>query len=75
MMIGDGMGPQQVGLLEDHVKRAPSNPYNGKNSAISTFATEGTMALSMNGPHGSLVVDSAALLPNWQQGWHWAVKC
>jgi alkaline phosphatase len=59
MMIGDGMGPQQVGLLEDYVKRAPSNPYNGKNSAISSFATQGNMALSMNGPHGSLVVDSA----------------
>lgn len=59
MMIGDGMGPQQVGLLEDYIKRAPSNPYAGKDSALSIFAKEGNMALSMNGPHGSLVVDSA----------------
>lgn len=59
MMIGDGMGPQQMGLLEEYVNRAPSNPYNGKASALSTFTQEGVMGLSMNGPHGSLVVDSA----------------
>ena len=59
MMIGDGMGPQQMGLLEEYVNRAPSNPYNGKASAISTFTQEGVMGLSMNGPDGSLVVDSA----------------
>lgn len=59
MMIGDGMGPQQMGLLEEYVNRAPSNPYNGKASAISIFTQEGVMGLSMNGPDGSLVVDSA----------------
>ena len=59
MMIGDGMGPQQMGLLEEYVNRAPSNPYQGRASAISTFSQEGVMGLSMNGPHGSLVVDSA----------------
>ena len=59
MMIGDGMGPQQMGLLEEYVNRAPSNPYKGKTSAMTTFSQEGVMGLSMNGPHGSLVVDSA----------------
>ncbi len=63
MMIGDGMGPQQLGLLEDFVKRAPTtSPYaKGEETAITTFAesSKGTMALSMNGPNGSLVVDSA----------------
>lgn len=59
MMIGDGMGPQQMGLLEDYVTRAPSNPYQGKSSALTAFTQEGVVGLSMNGPHGSLVVDSA----------------
>lgn len=59
MMIGDGMGPQQIGLLEEYVTRAPSNPYQGKKTALTTFSNEGTIGLSMNGPHGSLVVDSA----------------
>ena len=59
MMIGDGMGPQQIGLLEEYVRRAPSNPYQGQSSALTTFSNEGVVGLSMNGPHGSLVVDSA----------------
>ncbi len=59
MMIGDGMGPQQVGLLEEYVTRAPSNPYNGQPTAISVLANEGSVGMSMTGPHGSIVVDSA----------------
>jgi len=59
MMIGDGMGPQQMGLLEDYVNRAPSNPYDGQKSALTKFTEEGVVGLSMNGPFGSLVADSA----------------
>ncbi|WP_042145310.1 MULTISPECIES: alkaline phosphatase [unclassified Pseudoalteromonas] len=64
LMIGDGMGAQQVGLLEEYARRAPQSIYNTKNNitALSKFANAGQMGLSLNAPHGetgSLVVDSA----------------
>ncbi|PAJ74347.1 alkaline phosphatase [Pseudoalteromonas sp. NBT06-2] len=64
LMIGDGMGAQQVGLLEEYARRAPQSIYNSKNNttALSKFANAGQMGLSLNAPHGtsgSLVVDSA----------------
>ncbi|CED59863.1 alkaline phosphatase [Moritella viscosa] len=64
LMIGDGMGPQQVGLLEEYAQRAPLSIYNdkGNKTALSTFADAGQMGLSLNAPYGnngSLVVDSA----------------
>lgn len=64
LMIGDGMGPQQVGLLEEYAQRAPNSIYNGKGNktALSKFADSGKMGLSMHAPYGSngsLVVDSA----------------
>ncbi|WP_372769078.1 alkaline phosphatase [Pseudoalteromonas sp.] len=64
LMIGDGMGPQQVGLLEEYARRAPNSTYQSKNgvTALSKFANQGVMGLSLNAPHGAngkLVVDSA----------------
>ncbi|MGB0834009.1 MAG: alkaline phosphatase [Psychrobium sp.] len=64
LMIGDGMGAQQVGLLEEYARRAPNSIYNdkGNQTALSTLAKDGLMGLSLNAPHGdkgSLVVDSA----------------
>ncbi len=63
-MIGDGMGAQQVGLLEEYARRAPNSIYNsmGNQTALSKFANAGVMGLSLNAPYGSrgsLVVDSA----------------
>lgn len=31
LMIGDGMGPQQVGLLETYANHAPNSIYKGQN--------------------------------------------
>ncbi len=62
LMIGDGMGPQQVGLLEEYARRAPNSVYNGNATALSKFSDQGVLGLSMNAPYGengSLVVDSA----------------
>jgi alkaline phosphatase len=64
LMIGDGMGAQQVGLLEEYARRAPNSIYNdkGNTTALSAFAKDGLMGLSLSSPHGangSLVVDSA----------------
>lgn len=63
-MIGDGMGPQQVGLLEEYAQRAPHSVYNskGNTTALSKLAHDGHMGLSLHAPYGkngSLVVDSA----------------
>ncbi len=59
MIIGDGMGPGQLGMLEEYATRAPASIYNGHPTAMSTFSQQGVMGLSANGPNGSLVVDSA----------------
>jgi alkaline phosphatase len=64
LMIGDGMGPQQVGLLEEYARRAPQSIYNDKNNktALSMLADDGHVGFSLNAPYGasgSLVVDSA----------------
>lgn len=59
LMIGDGMGPQQVGLLEEYATRAPNSIYQGDNSAIAKLANLGVTGLSLHGPADKLVVDSA----------------
>ncbi|MEY8200337.1 MAG: alkaline phosphatase [Colwellia sp.] len=64
LMIGDGMGPQQVGLLEEYARRAKHSTYNnkGNKTALTKFAEVGQVGLSLTAPYGqygSLVVDSA----------------
>jgi alkaline phosphatase len=62
MMIGDGMGPQQVGLLQEFAANSTQGKnvlYKDKISAIENFADNGRVALSSTGPYGSIVVDSA----------------
>ncbi len=60
IMIGDGMGPQQVGLLTQYAKYAPGSTVPNRKAAIETVLSEGTVAIVNNQPHGALVVDSAA---------------
>ncbi|WP_407644384.1 alkaline phosphatase [Ferrimonas aestuarii] len=64
LMIGDGMGAQQVGLLEEYARRAPNSIYNeqGNTTALTKLGMAGDLGLSLNAPagaNGSLVVDSA----------------
>jgi len=59
LMIGDGMGPQQVGLLENYARRAPNSIYEGKPTGLSQLMQDGKVLLSDTGPHNALVVDSA----------------
>lgn len=64
LMIGDGMGAQQVGLLEEYARRAPNSIYKsqGGKTALSKLGEMGQLGLSLNAPYGdngSLVVDSA----------------
>jgi alkaline phosphatase len=60
IMIGDGMGPQQVGLLTQYAKYAKGSTVPNRKAAIETVLSEGVVAIVNNQPHGALVVDSAA---------------
>lgn len=59
LMIGDGMGPQQVGLLETYANQAPNSIYKGKHTALNTLAQEGVIGSSLTHPEDAIVVDSA----------------
>ncbi len=59
-MIGDGMGPQEVGLLVQYAKLAATSKVPDRTTAIEHVLDEGVVGIVMNEPHGVLVVDSAA---------------
>ncbi|WP_282174368.1 alkaline phosphatase [Vibrio diabolicus] len=59
LMIGDGMGPQQVGLLETYAKHAPNSIYQGETTALYKLAQEGVIGSSLTNPEDAIVVDSA----------------
>jgi len=59
LIIGDGMGPQQMGLLQEYATRAPGSPYKGRPTAMQRFIDGGTLGMSHHGPAEGLVVDSA----------------
>jgi len=59
MMIGDGMGPQQVGLLQDFATHSKTDIYKNRETALKLFANSGQVAFSSTTPVGGLVVDSA----------------
>lgn len=60
LMIGDGMGPQQLGLLSLFAHYSKHSPYADQKAAIERLMNEGVVGLVRTEPHGSLVVDSAA---------------
>lgn len=59
LMIGDGMGPQQVGLLETYANQAPNSIYDGEPTAFYQLAKEGVVGFSLTHPEDAIVVDSA----------------
>lgn len=59
LMIGDGMGPQQVGLLETYANQAPNSIYQGRTTALFKLADEGVIGSSLTHPEDAIVVDSA----------------
>lgn len=60
MIIGDGMGPQQVGLLLAYAKQAPNSVITDGITAFDRIAANGDMGISMTHADNNLVVDSAA---------------
>jgi len=59
LMIGDGMGPGQMGLLEEYARKAPNSIYDGRDTAIKTLIDNGVLGMSLHSPADALVVDSA----------------
>lgn len=59
LMIGDGMGPQQVGLLQTYADLAPNSIYQGKGTAISRMMKHGETGLVLTHPANAIVADSA----------------
>lgn len=62
LMIGDGMGPQQVGLLETYANNAPNSIYQGKTTALYTLAQEGVIGSSLTHPEDAIVVDRKSVV-------------
>ena len=61
LFIGDGMGPQQIGLLMSYAKQADSSVLKNKSTAFDrVLEMGGELGMSLVHPYQALVVDSAA---------------
>lgn len=60
LMIGDGMGPQQVNLLMLYSRYASTSTADGKRAALEDLINAGNVGIVRTEPHGMMVVDSAA---------------
>ena len=60
LVVGDGMGPQQLGLLFAYAKQAPNSTIPDRISAVELMSQEASLALVRTNPYGALVTDSAA---------------
>lgn len=60
LLIGDGMGPQQIGLLELYARHADDPRYPERVSHIGRMMRDGTTGMVISTPVDGLVNDSAA---------------
>jgi len=62
LFIGDGMGPQQLGLLLAYAQKAPRSFYKGRKTSFEKIAGHplGRMGLMTHNPSGAIVIDSAS---------------
>ncbi|MDD5460413.1 MAG: alkaline phosphatase [Methylococcales bacterium] len=60
MIIGDGMGPQQVGLLLSYARQAPHSVIDNRLTALDRMMEQGRLGISMTYTANTLVTDSAA---------------
>jgi len=70
IMIGDGMGPQQVGLLNSYAKYAPNSIYKAQGgiTAIENAMTVGMIGYAYHDAANVLVTDSAASATQFAAG-------
>ena len=75
LMIGDGMGPGQMGLLEEYARKAPNSIYDGRDTAIKTLIDNGVLGMSLHSPADALLwillvlhrISHLALMPPLKQ--------
>ncbi len=61
LIVGDGMGPEQVGLLLSYARQAPDTVIKERRTAFDRIMDEGgVLGISLTYPSGVLVADSAA---------------
>ncbi|MCP4024557.1 MAG: alkaline phosphatase, partial [Desulfobacteraceae bacterium] len=61
MLIGDGMGPEQIGLLLSYARQAPNSVIVDRKTSFDRIMEQGgVMGMSMTNANNVLVVDSAA---------------
>ena len=61
LIVGDGMGPEQLGLLLSYARQAPDTVIGERRTAFDRIMDEGgVMGISLTYPSGVLVTDSAA---------------
>ena len=60
LLIGDGMGPQQIGLLLNYAHLAPGSKVPERTPAMERLMNRGNIALVRTDPYGAMVTDSAA---------------
>lgn len=60
LMIGDGMGPQEVNLLMLYARYAATSQVPDRTAAIERLYNAGDVGVVRTEPHGAMVVDSAA---------------
>ncbi|PKM12789.1 MAG: alkaline phosphatase [Gammaproteobacteria bacterium HGW-Gammaproteobacteria-3] len=60
LIIGDGMGPQQVGLLLSYARQAPHSVLPTRTTAFDRLLEHGRLGLSLTHAANALVTDSAA---------------
>lgn len=59
LLIGDGMGPQQIGLVDLYSRYSKNPKVVGKKLALTKMMNEGAIGLMAVEPYGGLVADSA----------------
>jgi alkaline phosphatase len=73
LMIGDGMGPQQLGLLVTYAHHAPHSVYEpmGRKTALERIMESGTLGYARSEAADALVTDSGASSTQMASG-EWA---
>ncbi len=66
LIVGDGMGPQQLGLSKLFAQYTSHKEF--KNSAVSNFLSQSELGLMQSIPHDALVNDSAAAITEIASG-------
>lgn len=66
--IGDGMGPQQIGLLIDYANLAPNSIYKNQPFHLDSFLKEAELGIVHTEPFDGLVIDSPASASQYATG-------